>query len=617
FVGLSPVRNGAGVAPAAPWRSFEHRRRAESYQVGLGSRRLSILDLSEAGHMPMNLRGTDLWVTFNGEIYNYVELRSELTEREFATGTDTEVLLAAYEKWGTNCLSRLNGMFAFALWDGRRKKLFLARDRFGEKPLYYTHSNGRFMFGSELKQFLEDRNFSREVDRSAFADFLLLSVQDHNERTFLADAKQLPAAHYFELDVVSGRLSEPTRYWMPEVGDDMDTSNDADFEERLRFLLKDSIRMRLRSDVPVGVCLSGGLDSSTICSLAAPQLENPSALAAYTITFPGFPEDETALAVQCASRTGVRHVKSTFSAATLWNEMRDFAYFQDGPAGGPAIFASWRVFKMAHADGAAVLLNGQGGDELLGGYNKFFFFWFQILASRGAWLRLMNGASTYLRGNGFRNFRFSTGRKYFPRALQKNVMGMWQFSLPDLRLENSTKEQMGSGNSFNQRLWLDLSRFSLPSILHWEDRNSMAVSTEARLPFLDHRIAEATLKTSTATKLKNGFAKYALRHAMRDTLPPAVCWSREKKGFSTPGRDWFAVDLVPMMRDMLSQSDSPLSGFLDMAAIRKHYEVYVQSNRNGNTLSHYDWFKIMGAHNWMEQLKTFPTTAPVTECVPV
>src|ERR1017187_2724910 len=303
FVSLSPINT---ACPSAyPWRSYEQRAQSRFYQVGLGHRRLSILDLSEAGHQPMNLSGTGLWIVFNGEIYNYIELRRELVnQRPFRTGTDTEVLLAAYEEWGIGCLSHLNGMFAFALWDGARKKLFLARDRFGEKPLYYVWSGGRFMFASELKQFLEAPDFRREVDRSALADCLLLSIQDHSERTFLAEAKQLLAAHYIEFDTVSGRLSKPCRYWQPEISDDFDASNDKGFEDRLRFLLSDSIRLRLRSDVRVGVCLSGGLDSSTICSLAAPKLDDRSTLAAYTIVFPGHPEDEEALATKCAERTG-------------------------------------------------------------------------------------------------------------------------------------------------------------------------------------------------------------------------------------------------------------------------------------------------------------------------
>jgi asparagine synthase (glutamine-hydrolysing) len=404
--------------PWIAWERWEHRNKARGYRVGLGSRRLSILDLSRAGHQPMNLPGTQLWVTFNGEIYNYQELKTELsTGRDFKTNTDTEVLLAAYARWGIDCLSRFNGMFAFAIWDGYRKRVVLARDRFGEKPLYYSQIKGRFVFGSELKQFFADADFDRALDLSSVADFLFFSQQDHDERTFLAGIKQLPPAHWLEIDALSGEFFQPCRYWLPAIGDDLDRSRDSDFSEKLRFLLADAIRLRLRSDVRVGICLSGGLDSTGICSLMASQVPDPSQLSAYTITFPGFADDESGLASQAASKVGVCHQTASFDAADLWDQIQQFVYYQDGPTGGSSVFASWRVFQMARAGGTVVLLNGQGGDELLAGYNKFFFFWFQILFMRGRWARLVSETSTYLRVHRFDRWNPERSRRYFPLSL--------------------------------------------------------------------------------------------------------------------------------------------------------------------------------------------------------
>ncbi len=448
FVSLAPIRDRL---PASRfWRLWEKRGQVQNYRIGLGSRRLSILDLSEAGRQPMNLPGTDLWVVFNGEIYNYLELRSELApDRQFSTGTDTEVLLAAYERWGVDCLRRFNGMFAFAIWDGFRRRLFLARDRFGEKPLYYLRDRGRFVFASELKQFLEDQDFNRELDRSALADFLLFSVQDHDERTFFRQVKQLPPAHWMELDVDTGGLSGPHRYWMPDIAHDLDTSQDCGFEEKLRFLLKDSIRLRLRSDVGVGVCLSGGLDSTSICSLAASQVQDPTSLATYTMAFPGYPEDESKLAARAANRSQVRHIQSTLDASSLWEQLGEFIYFQDGPTGGASNFASWHIFKTARADGATVLLNGQGGDELFAGYDKFYFFWLQILLARGHWGRFSASAASYLRQNGLSKWSYANGRRYFPMFLRRKIMGMWQFALPEFRRQTATRIDVGSGDSLN------------------------------------------------------------------------------------------------------------------------------------------------------------------------
>jgi asparagine synthase (glutamine-hydrolysing) len=600
FAAFAPLRSGNPRAKT--WSRRGDGPPNHTYQVGLGHRRLSILDLSEAGHQPMNLAGTDLWIIFNGEIYNYIELKAELgNSRSYKTGTDTEVLLAAYDKWGTDCLSRLNGMFSFCIWDGRHKKLLLARDRFGEKPLYYAFSGDRLLFGSELKQFLEFPDFNRTVDATALADCLLLTIQDHNERTFLAEARQLLAGHFLEFDLASGTLSEPRRYWLPDVVDDFDTANDKGFDEQLRFLLSDSIRMRLRSDVRVGVCLSGGLDSSSICSLAASQINRPAHLSAYSIVFPGHPEDEDALATECATRAGARHVKATISGNALWSEMRDFAFHQDGPAGGPAIFGSWSVFKLAHSDGAAVLLNGNGGDELLAGYNKFFMFWFQILSANRQWARLLGESVSYLRHQRLDNFNVTKGRRYFPNALRQRLNGMWRFSLPGFAADPSTSAGMGSGTSINQRLWLDLTRYSLPRILHWEDRNSMAVSTESRLPFLDHRIVELALSTSVSTKLHRGYTKYGLRSAMNDILPPSICWNHIKKGFATPGKVWFSDTLVQQMRELLSRNDNHLAEFLDFGAMRSHYEAFCRGDRN--TLSDSDWFQILATSLWMEGLE--------------
>jgi asparagine synthase (glutamine-hydrolysing) len=599
FVSLVPA--GKQSRPSLQWRFWGERRQAHSYRLGLGSRRLNILDLSKAGSQPMNLPGTDTWIVFNGEIYNFLELRAELSaEYQFISKADTEVLLAAYNKWGSNCLARLNGMFAFAIWDGARRRLFLARDRFGEKPLYYSYDRDRFIFGSELKQFLEDREFSREIDLSALADFLLLSLQDHDERTFLRNVKQLPPAHFLEWISDTGELRGPFRYWIPEIAADLDTSRDREFQQKFPALLQDSIRLRLRSDVPVGICLSGGLDSTTICTLASSQMHAPDSLSAYTMAFPGTSEDESVPAAQVAALAKVRQVSATMDASSLWSNLHEFVSLQDGPTGGASNLASWQVFQAARADGCIVLLNGQGGDELFAGYDKFFFFWFQNLLTHGHWMRFAENMACYLQMNGLSKWNFAEGRRYFPQFLRKRVLGMWQFSLPEFRQHATERIENGKGSSLNQRLWLDLSRFSLPCLLHWEDRNSMAVGTEARLPFLDHRLVEAVLSTSAYTKLKSGYTKYALRDAMSHVLPPEICWQKQKHGFDTPARKWFKNDLAHQMEELLSKRAAPLENFLNTRLLAEHYRTYCRTA--GETLTESDWFKLIGTSIWLDQL---------------
>lgn len=599
FAGFAPL-NG-NFPPHHVWRSSADRWIARNYRVGLGSRRLSILDVTQAGRQPMHLPGSKLWIVFNGEIYNYLELRAELAaEFCFSTETDTEVLLAAYQKWGPDCLARLNGMFALAIWDADTMRLFMVRDRFGEKPLYYYQFANRFVFASEIKQFFEDPDFDREIDRSTLADFFLLSVQDHDQRTFFKNIKQLPAAHWMCLDLSAGDLRGPVRYWMPEIADDLDRSGDESFHQSLTAILEDSIRLRLRSDVPLGICLSGGIDSAAIASIAVSK-GSASSLSAYTMGFPGHREDERGLARCTAQHVGIKQEESSFDAQDLWEELDQFVYFQDGPTSGASIFASWKIFKAARADGTTVLLNGQGCDELLAGYAKFFFFWWKILLAQRNLPRLVASLARYVFYNGFINWSFSNARRYFPRSLQARIKGIRRFTSQDLRDNAATDLDVGSGKSLNYRLWKDLSAFSLPCLLHWEDRNSMAAGAEARLPFLDHRLVEAVLKTSVHTKLRAGFSKYSLRKAMDTRLPAEVCWQKMKRGFETPARRWFKKDLARPLQRMLSDKDSPVGEFFNLKALGNHLQT--TRNASNDEITEFDWFKLATTHLWLEQLR--------------
>lgn len=599
FAALAPVNETQ--TPCHVWRSSAEHWVARNYRAGLGSRRLSILDLSEAGRQPMNLYGSDLWAVFNGEIYNYLELRAELSaDHCFATQSDTEVLLAAYRKWGADCLRHFNGMFAFAIWDAARMRLFMGRDRLGERPFYYLHKKNQFVFASEIKQFFEYPHFDREIDRSALADFLLLSVQDHDERTFLKNIKQLRPAHWMELDLSTLQLHAPVRYWTPDIADDLDDSHDQELDQSLGAILADSVRLRLRSDVPVGICLSGGIDSSAISSIAVLQ-KRSSDLSAYTMGFPGRPEDEGDLARCMAKHAGIRLVESSFDADDLWEGLNEFVYMQDGPVGGASLFASGKVFQAARNDGTTVLLNGQGCDEYFAGYSKFFFFWWETLFARRQFVRLTGSLGSYAVRNGLIHWSFANARRYFPRGLQRRFGRIQQFASPDFALEATPDLDIGHGGSLNLRLWRDLSEFSLPCLLHWEDRNSMAAGTEARLPFLDHRLVEAVLRTSAYTKLRAGFTKYSLRKAMNAQLPKEICWQKLKRGFETPARRWFRHNLSRPLEDLLSRDDSPLTELFDL---KKIVEIFRSGpNGAGTPLTEFDWFKLATTDVWLRQLR--------------
>lgn len=599
FVSLAPV--SPGYPAHRTWRMPTERYAANEYQVGLGSRRLSILDRSQAGHQPMTLPGSGLWIVFNGEIYNYREIRAALCRAHtFSSGTDTEVLLAAYQKWGVRCLERLNGMFSFVIYDSARLRLFIARDRFGEKPLYYFHNCDRFLCGSELKQFGEDPDFDKEIDRSALADFFMLSAQDHDDRSFFKNIKQLRPAHWMEFDLATMQLNAPVRYWSPEIAEDFDRSYDDDLERSLLSLLTDSVRLRLRSDVPVGVCLSGGIDSATICSIAASQ-EIGGSLSAYTVGFPGFEHDEQPLATEIAQRMCIPHRTLSMDPGDLWQGLDRFVYFQDGPAGGASILASSKVFQAAHAEGTTVLLNGQGCDEFFAGYAKFFFFWWEILFRRGHWLQLSESLSTYFFGNGLANWSYLNARRYFPRFLRQRTGGIQDFASPEFSRCATADLDIGPGASLNARLWKDLSEFSLPCLLHWEDRNSMSAQTEVRMPFLDHRIVEEVLRTSVFAKLNGGYTKYLLRKIMSVNLPQEICWQRKKHGFETPAQNWFKTDLACLLEELLTNRESSLGDFFNLQAIRK--QLHESHDVRRKSLTEFDWFKLVTTDIWLQQLK--------------
>jgi asparagine synthase (glutamine-hydrolysing) len=327
-------------------------------------------------------------------------------------------------------------------------------------------------------------------------------------------------------------------------------------------------------------------------------------LTAYSVIFPGHPEDESELARQVAQKAGVRHVTTTYRPSSLWERLERFIDFQDGPTGGIPNVSSAHVFKEAREDGSVVVLNGQGGDELLGGYYKFYLFWLQMLARRGRWIEFARTATTYLLRSGFKRWDFSQARRYFPSHIRDKVRSIRSFATPGCLCRVGEQPEIGAGKDFNERLWKDLSRYSLPCLLHWEDRNSMSVSVEARLPLLDHRIAEAVFDSSVHTKLRDGYAKYSIRELGSTMLPSAVCWEQRKRGFATPGTAWLRNELAEPAREVIFHRDSELGEFFDLDSLRENHQAFV--SRGDDSLTHKDWFRILGFSIWTKQLKLGP-----------
>jgi asparagine synthase (glutamine-hydrolysing) len=374
-------KSGAPVAPediAAITDAIAHRGPdGHGYHFGsgfaFGHRRLSIIDLSDLGKQPMSYRGR-YWITYNGEIYNYLEVRAELARlgHEFRSATDTEVILAAYDEWGPECVRRFNGMWAFAIHDARRNAIFLARDRFGVKPLYYADTPGEFVFGSEIRQLLA-RLGTAAANREAVIEAMLTSVDGHSTDTYFAGVHSFPQAHVGYYDLSTHRLTT-RRYYQLAIRPEYESLSLHETTAELRRLFEDSVRLRLRCDVPVGTCLSGGLDSSATSGVAS-SMYHASAEGRFIGVHARSIDsetDESAYARIAADRFGIDlHTVAPDTDAFL-STMSDVVRTQEEPFGSPSMFMGWHVFQRAKELGCKVMLNGQGGDEVLLGYERYF-----------------------------------------------------------------------------------------------------------------------------------------------------------------------------------------------------------------------------------------------------
>jgi asparagine synthase (glutamine-hydrolysing) len=502
--------------------------------VVLGNRRLSILDLSAAGHQPMASEDGRVWITYNGEIYNYKELAQELRARghRFRSSGDTEVLLRAYVEWGPDCLARLNGMFAFALWDRDRRELFSARDRFGVKPFYYTVADGRFRFASEIKALLIDPQVPRRPNDPRVIDFLVRGLADHTEETMFDGIHQLAPGSFMWVSPTEG-VGRPER-WYRLAPADLDGRPTTD---AVRELLTDAVSLRLRSDVPVGTFLSGGLDSSSVTVLAS-QLRRADGIdppQSFTSRCRDPRIDESRYAKSVIEITGSRNHEFLPDERGLLNELDDLLWHMDEPFHAASVYGHWKLMELTRNVGITVLLDGQGGDEAFLGYHFLLYpSVYFTLCRRGhllqaarelAWRRRRNGVS-------LRRSASEILRAILPHRVRRRRRPSWinpELPLPPRPLPPRT---MRGHQLFG------LIASPLPMYLHHEDRNSMGFSLEGRNPFLDYRTVELGLALDPEDLVQRGLSKWVVRDAMRGILPPSIVDRPDKQGFATDEADW-------------------------------------------------------------------------------
>jgi asparagine synthase (glutamine-hydrolysing) len=526
----------------------------------LGHRRLAILDLTPAGNQPMHYLDRYV-VVFNGEVYNFVELRQELEALgyRFRTRTDVEVVLAAYDCWGEQCVHRFNGMWAFALYDRRHEILFCSRDRFGVKPFYYAETDKAFAFASEIKQLLPLFG-ERRANPGKIVDYLVLGLEEYDDESFFAGIRKLPPGHNLHYDVRSHR-HEVKRYYELPVDSSLARVDEREAIALFRKELERAVTIRLRADVQVGTCLSGGLDSSTVATLASAAYQSQTGRRFVAITAKASDPrvDETPYAERVARAANLEWHVVAPQRADFIAALEEVVRAQEEPFGSPSVFLQYFVMRTAREVGCPVLLDGQGGDECLLGYERYFTAYLRSLPLPSMAREFLNCA----RHSRLSAWRLALFTFYFPRARVRlsRLKARHAYLKPELLAQVNSSLARQVAESFAdivelQRL--ELTQTQLPHLLRYEDRNSMHFAVEARLPFLDFRLAETALSLNNRLKIRDGWTKYIVRAI--EVLPPEVAWRREKVGFEAPLASWMnpreqfvqEIERSPLLHQMLT-----------------------------------------------------------------
>lgn len=587
----------------------------ESDKWHLGHRRLSILDVSNAGKQPMSYLDNRYWITYNGEIYNYVELRKELENFGyiFRSNTDTEVIMAAYDYWGKDCLAHFNGMWAFVLLDIVCRKIFVSRDRFGVKPLYYWHSSdGVLAFASEIKQFTVLDGWQAKLNPQRAYDFLVWGQFDHTDETMFSGVYQIRRGEAVELnlDELDSFSEKLTVYsWYKLQCKEFKGSFDEAADE-FRNLLIDAVSLRLRSDVQVGSCLSGGLDSSSIVCIINDLLsQSGKSNIQYTVSAGAkvkrYDESEYIDAVLSERKINGYYVYPEF--CTLFDMLDDINWHMEEPFGSTSIYAQWQVYKEAHNRGLTVMLDGQGADESLLGYHNSFGVQFAGLFRNMHFIKLLTEIKACTRIHGY-------GLSFVIKGILSNI-------LPEHGLNKLRRIYSGGGNrpdwinidglgideispniytgrkttSLRELSYSELMASNLQRLLHYADRDSMAHSVETRLPFLDYRLVEFILGLPDDYKLSKGVTKNVLRESMTNILPQKVRLRMTKLGFVTPEEVWMREN-SEFFTTKLKESIELSNGLLNNNCLRLWNDFL-----NNNRAFDFKFWEMISFANWMNR----------------
>ena len=588
--------------------------------AAIGMRRLSIIDLS-TGHQPISNEDGTIWVVFNGEIYNFEELRAMLERRghRFRTTSDTETIVHLYEEVGVEAVEHLRGMFAVAVWDTRERQLLLARDRLGIKPLYYAQTGGALVFGSELKAVLQAPEVDRQIDWSALGHLLAFKATPANRSVVDGVRKLEPGCR--ALLRRDGQL-RTERYWHVEF-EAQEGATEMELVERLREEVSDAVRVHLRSDVPLGAFLSGGVDSSAV--VAAMQALVPGRVQTFSIGFSESRFDESRHARQVAAAFGTDHHELVLEPQAL-DVAEELAWFLDEPFGDSSAIPTYMVSKLA-AEHVKVVLTGDGGDEVFGGYDKYVVeerersqdelpAWLRSVAARvGRAMPLGMTGRNYLQHMGYEGAsRYLDAGTLFRRDEQARLLA------PAARAEVQASDPWSAWLSVHRTArgpWLsvlqycDLQGYLPLDILTKVDRMTMAHSIEARPPLLDHRLVEFAATIPAHLMLRNGTTKYLFKQALRGQLPDEII-DRRKQGFAVPLSHWFRGDWGGYVRDILLSDTCRQRGILDP----KYVERILRVHARGRDLDQHIW-TLLSLEQWCRTFLDRPAASPARDEAPV
>ncbi len=577
--------------------------------VVLGHRRLAVIDLSDGGRQPMATPDGRYWLIYNGELYNYRELREELRGQgwHFRSESDSEVLLAAYAQWGRDCLPRFNGMFAFAVWDDTEKRLFAARDRFGVKPLYWWAGPHGLALASEIKQLTVLDGFRARADEARLVDFLAWGLFDHGDGTLFDAVHQLRGGEWLEAEAADGFAPRTGRWYELAPATDVPVGDEEEAAARLRTLIEDAVALQLRSDVPVGSCLSGGIDSSGIvCLLEALRGDSGAARHAFAAVFSDPEADERRFVDMVERATDAEIHRVAVDEGAMEHLAETVLWHQDEPYGSTSMLAQWAVFEAAAGAGVKVMLDGQGADELFAGYPPMLAHHHAELLRRRRLAALWRALSAERGRHGVSFARQAAllivaafGSRIARGALR---LARHPAAAPWIhadRLDGVTAFEATAGAGADDLVGLRrtmATATSIPMLLHYEDRASMAHGIEARVPYLDHRLAEFALALPPDMLVRDARTKWLLRRALRGAVPAGVLERDDKLGFATPERRWMTGPLAGWCRRRAARMAERRPDMVDANAVSTLLEGGPKAGQAGRAI-----WRLAACDAWMER----------------